>query len=153
MAKKYRVTLTRLERNELEQLLSAGKADVRRLSHARILMKSDESKWGPMWLDSDIADALDVSVATVERVRRRFVEEGLETALSPYRQPRRTYQRKLDGDQEAKLIAIACSTPPEGHGRWSLRMIADKMVELEFVDELSHETVRQTLKKTSSSLI
>jgi transposase len=153
MAKKYRVTLTRLERNELEQLLSAGKADVRRLSHARILMKSDESKWGPAWLDSDIADAFDVSVATVERVRRRFVEEGLELALSPYRQPRRTYKRKLDGDQEAKLIAIACSTPPEGHGRWSLRMIADKMVELEFVDELSHETVRQTLKKTSSSLI
>ena len=153
MAKKYRVTLEKSEREELGQLLSRGKADVRRLSHARILLKSDESKLGPAWLDEEIAEAFDVSVSTVERCRRRFVEEGLESALSPYRTPRRTYKRKLDGEQEAKLIAIACSTPPEGQSRWSLRMLADKMVELEYVDEICHETVRQTLKKTSLSRI
>ena len=153
MAKKYHVTLEGSERAELEQLLSRGKADVRRLNHARILLKSDESERGPGWCDEEIAEAFDVSVSTVERVRHRFVEEGLESALSPYRTPRRTYIRKLDGDQEAKLIASACSTPPEGQSRWSLRMLADKMVELEYVDEICHETVRQTLKKTSSSRI
>jgi transposase len=153
MAKKYRVTLEKSERDQLQQLLSHGKADVRRLSHARILLKSDQSKSGPAWLDEEIAEAFDVSVSTVERCRRRFVEEGFESALSPYRTPKRTYKRKLDGDQEAKLIAIACSTPPEGLARWSLRMLADKMVELEYVEEICHETVRQTLKKTSSSRI
>jgi transposase len=153
MAKKYRVTLTQTERRELEQFLSGGRVDVRRLQHARILLKSDESKWGPAWRDCEISDAFDVSVATVERVRRRFVEEGLELALSPYRTPRRTYKCKLDGEQEAKLIAIACSEPPKGYSRWSLRLLAERMVELEYVDELSHETVRQTLKKTSLSPI
>lgn len=153
MAKKYRVTLTKSERHELEQLLSHGKADVRRLNHARILLKADESKWGPAWSDVDIADGLETSVSTVERIRCRFVEEGLEHALSPYRKPRRTYRRKLDGAGEAKLIAIACSTPPEGQSRWSLRMLAEQMVELDYVDEISHETVRQTLKKTNSSRI
>lgn len=149
MAKKYCVTLELTERDELEALLSRGKADVRRLNHARILLKADESKWGPGCSDSEVADVCETSVRTVERVRKRFVEEGLEMALSPYRNPRRRYPRKLDGDQEAKLITIACSNPPEGRARWSLRMLADKMVELEYVDELSYETVRQTLKKTS----
>ena len=149
MAKKYRVTLELAERDELEALLSHGKADVRRLNHGRILLKADESQWGPACSDTEIADIGETSVPTVERVRKRFVEEGLEMALSPYRTPRRRYTRKLDGDQEAKLIAIACSTPPEGRARWSLRMLADKMVELEYVGELSHETVRQTLKKTN----
>jgi len=153
MAKIYRVSLTKLERKELEHLLTRGKGSVRRLNHARILLKSDESKWGPGWLDSEVSDAFGVSINTVERVRRCFVEEGLELAISPYRKPQRTYQRKLDGDQEAKLIAIACSDPPDGQARWSLRMLASKMVELEHVDELSHETVRQTLKKTNLSHI
>ena len=116
-----------------------------------MLLKADESKWGPAWIDSEIAEALDVSIPTIERVRRRFVEEGLQSAISPYQTTRRTYKSKLDGDQEAKLIAIACSHPPEGHARWSLRMLADKMVELEYIDQLSHETVRQTLKKTNLS--
>ena len=151
MAKKYCVTLELCERDELEASLSRGKADVRRLNHARILLQADASRWGPACSDVEIADACETSVPTVERVRKRFVEEGLEMALSPYRTPRRRYTRKLDGEQEAKLIAIACSTPPEGRARWSLRMLADKMVELEYVDELSHETVRQTLKKMSSS--
>jgi len=149
MAKRYRVTLTKSERVELEKLLSGGRIDVRRLQHARLLLKADESKWGPGWLDSEISEAFDVAVRTVERIRKRFVEEGLELALSPYRTPRRSYKYKLDGEQEAKLIAIACSDPPEGQARWSLRMLADKMVELQYVDELSHETVRQTLKKTN----
>lgn len=149
MAKKYGVTLELSERDELEALLSRGKADVRRLNHARILLKADESKWGPGCSDSEVADVCETSVRTVERVRKRFVEEGLEMALSPYRTPRRRYTRKLDGDQEAKLITIACSNPPEGRARWSLRMLADKMVELEYVDQLSYETVRQTLKKTN----
>ena len=112
-------------------------------------MSADESKWGPGCSDSEVADVCETSVRTVERVRQRFVEEGLEMALSPYRNPRRRHTRKLDGDQEAKLITIACSNPPEGRARWSLRMLADKMVELEYVEELSYETVRQTLKKTS----
>ena len=149
MAKKYCVTLELSERDELEALLSHGKADVRRLNHARILLKADQGKWGSACSDAEIADVCETSIPTVERVRKRFVEEGLEVALSPYRTPRRRYARKLDGDQEAKLIAIACSTPPEGRARWSLRMLADKMVELEYVDELCHETVRQTLKKTN----
>lgn len=153
MSKKYRVTLEKSERRELEQLLSRGKADVRRLNHARILLKADESNWGPAWSDADIAEGLETSIPTVERVRRRFVEEGLELALSPYRTPRRTYHRKLDGEQEAQLISIACSTPPEGQSRWSLRMLADQMVELEYVEDICHETVRQTLKKTNSSHI
>ena len=151
MAKAYRVTLTKAERRELEGILSRGKADVRRLQHARVLLKAYESKWGPHWRDAEIADAFEIAVRTVERLRKRFVEDGLELALSPYRAPRRRYKCKLDGDQEAKLIAIACSDPPEGRGRWSLRMLADKMVELEYVDQLSHDTVRQTLKKTSLS--
>ncbi len=153
MAKRYRVTLELFERDELEQLVNHGKADKRRLAHARILLNADESAWGPALADTEVAEICDTSVATIERVRKRFVEEGLENALSPYKTPKNRYSPKLDGDQEAKLIAIACSTPPEGRARWSLRLLADKMVELEYVDELSHETVRQTLKKTNSSRI
>lgn len=94
---------------------------------------------------------LDVGVATVQRLRQRFVEEGLQAALRPYRVGKRLYQRKLDGEQEAKLLALACSTPPEEHGRWTLRLLAGRMVELKHVDPVSHETVRQVLKKTRSS--
>ena len=149
--KKYRVTLTAAERDELEQLLARGKADVRRLKHAQILLKADQAEGGPAWTDEGIVAALDVGIATVQRLRRRFVEEGLQAALSPYRIGKRLYQRKLDGEQEAKLIALACSTPPDERGRWTLRLLAGRMVELQHVDTLSHETVRQTLKKTCSS--
>lgn len=149
MAKKYRVTLELAERDGLEALLSDGKGDKRRLCHARILLHADESNWGPALVDEEVVEICETSISTVERTRRRFVEEGLEAALCPYRTGGRTYQRKLDGDQEAKLIAIACSEPPEGRARWSLRLLADRMVELEYVDELCHETVRQTLKKTN----
>jgi hypothetical protein len=149
--KKYRVTLTAAERDELERLLARGKADVRKLRHAQVLLKADQAEGSPAWTDERIVEALEVGSATVQRLRRRFVEEGLQAALSPYRVGQRLYRCKLDGEQEAKLIALACSTPPEEHGRWTLRLLAGRMVELQQVDSLSHETVRQTLKKTCSS--
>ncbi len=149
MGKRYRVTLQVEERKELEQLLAKGKAGVRCLKHAQILLKADESKGGPGWSDSRVAEAVGCGTATVERVRQRFVEEGLELALSPYRTGRREYRPKLDGEQEARLITLACSRPPEGRARWTLRLLADAIVELEVVESVSHETVRQTLKKTS----
>ena len=151
MAKKDRVTLTADERNELEGLLARGKADVRTIKHAQILLKADETEGGPGWPDERMAEAFEAGITTVERVRRRFVEEGLASALSPYRGGKRIYERKLDGAQEAHLIALACSAPPDGRARWTLRLLAQRMVELADVDTLSHETVRQTLKKMRSS--
>jgi transposase len=147
MNKKYRVRLTTAERQELDGLLARGKADVRRLKHAQILLKADQAEAGPAWPDARIAEALDAGITTVERVRQRFVEEGLASALSPYRGGKRIYSRKLDGAQEAHLVALACSKPPEGRGRWTLRLLARRMVELAYVDSVSYETVRQTLKK------
>lgn len=148
MAKLYRVTLTPPERQELQQLISRGKADARKLAHSRILLQADEAEGGPRRTDEQIASAQDTTTRTIERVRERFVEQGFEAALVPARS-KRVYARKLDGRQEARLVALACSKPPAGKARWTLRMLADEMVELEVVDSLSHETVRQTLKKTS----
>ena len=148
MAKRYRVTLTPEEREQLRQMISRGKADARKLAHARILLQGDEAEGGPRRTDEQIASALDASTRTVERVRERFVEEGLDAALLP-RPTKRVYARKLDGRQEARLIALACSKPPAGKRRWTLRMLADEMVELDEVESLSHETVRQALTKTS----
>ena len=149
MAKRYRVTLEAEEREQLRQLLAKGKADVRRLKHAQVLLAADESPGGPACRDEQIAGAVGVGRATVERVRRRFVEDGLESALSPYRTtPGRRYATKLDGEREAKLIAIACSAPPDGRARWTLSLLAGRMAELKHVDSVSRETVRQTLKKT-----
>ena len=150
MAKKYKVTLTDAERKELHAMISKGKADARKLAHARILLQADESVGGAKQSDEQIAASLNASVRTIERVRQRFVEESLESALLP-RPTKRIYTRKLDGGQEAKLIAAACSKPPAGKRRWTLRLLADHLVELEVVDSVSHETVRQALKKTSSS--
>ena len=147
MNKKYRVTLTGEERNELAQLLARGKADVRKIKRAQVLLKADETKGGPRWPDERIAEGVGVGRTTVERVRQRFVEEGLASALSPYRGGKRIYEHKLDGAQEAHLIALACSAPPNGRARWTLRLLAQRMVELAYVDTLSYETVRQTLKK------
>jgi transposase len=146
VAKRYRVTLMAEEREALGHMISRGKADARKLAHARVLLQADASECGPDWTDTRIAEAVRVSVRTIERVRQRFVEEGLEAALLPRPSPR-VYARKLDGAQEAKLVALACSEPPEGKRRWTLRLLAERMVELEVVPELSHETVRQTLKK------
>lgn len=148
MATKRRVTLTAEERDELGRMISRDKAAARKLAHARILLRADASAAGPAWSDERIADALSVSIRTIERVRRRFVEEDLGSALRP-KPSQRLYQHKLDGGQEAKLIALACSSPPQGKTRWTLRLLAARMVELAIVDGVSHETVRQSLKKTS----
>ena len=150
MAKKYRVTLTEDERMLLTTLITSGTAPARTLTHARILLKADQAPGGPAWTDEAIRDALDVGLSTVARVRERFVEESLEAALHR-RTPSRTRERLLDGSEEAHLLALTCSPPPAGQERWSLRLLADKMVELEYVPHVSHETVRQTLKKTNSS--
>jgi transposase len=148
--KVYRVKLTVEERERLQELLSKGTAAARTLTHTRILLKADEGVVGPRLTDDEIADALEVNRSTVERVRIRCVEEGFEAALRP-RPSRQVHPRKLDGIQEAHLVAVACSPAPKGRARWSLRLLADKLVELEIVDAISHETVRQTLKKTNSS--
>ena len=151
MKKKYIVTLTEEERRMLRTMLSRGKAAARKLLHARILLKADSSAGGPNLGDDAIVEELDVGRATVERVRKQFVEESLEAALER-RKTRREYRRKLDGDGEAHLIALACSQAPEGRSRWTLRLLADRMVALEQVDHLSYETVREVLKKTNLSL-
>ncbi len=151
MKKKYVVTLTEEERQTLLAMLSRGRTAARKLVHARILLKANAAPGGPGWNDAAIAEGLDVGRATVERVRKQFVEDGFEAALER-RQPQRQYLRKLDGDGEAHLIALACSKAPEGRSRWTLRLLADQMVALEHVEEISYQTVRRTLKKTSSSL-
>jgi hypothetical protein len=151
MKKKYPVILTEAEREHLKSLIAAGTAPARKLTHARILLKADQSPEGPGWVDEAIADAVETSQPTVARVRKQYFEEGLQAALNR-RAPNREYQRKLDGEQEARLVALACSEPPEGQARWSLRLLADKLVELEIVEEeVSYQTVRITLKKTLSS--
>jgi transposase len=149
--KKYIVTLTEEERQMLQEMLSRGKTAARKLTHARILLKADAAPGGPDWHDDAIAEALVVGRATIERVRKQFVEEGLEAALER-RPPRRQYRCKLDGEGQAHLVALACQKPPEGRSRWTLQLLADRMVALEYVDQISYQTVRRTLKKTRSSL-
>ena len=149
--KKYRVTLSPDEREELTALIASGKAAAKKLTHARILLKADQAEGGPGWIDQRISEALEVSVATVERVRQRFVEQGLEPALVRKKQDQPSRQRKLDGVGEARLIALACSKVPKGCVSWTLEMLADKLVELKIVDSICPETVRQTLQKTRSS--
>ena len=151
MKKKYVVTLTDEERRSLRALVSSGKGAARKLTHARILLKADASAGGPDWTDAAISEGVEVGTATVERVRQRFVEDGLEAALVPSK-PDRIYERKLDGDGEAHLIALACSESPEGRSRWTLELLADRMVALGHVESLSYQTVRRVLKKTRSSL-
>ncbi len=150
MVKKYHVTLTPEERASLLELVGRGKSAARKLTHARVLLKVDEAEGGPGWDDAAVAEALNVGVATVARVRRRFVEEGLEATLVP-RPTSRVYARKLDGEDEARLVTLACSAPPEGRRRWTLSLLADRMVTLGHVEDgrLSYETVRRCLKKTS----
>ena len=141
MKKKYPVILTEAQREHLKSLIAAGTAPARKLTHARILLKADQSPEGPGWVDEQVADAVEVSQPTVARVRKQYFEEGLQAALNR-RPPKREYHRKL---------ALACSEPPEGRARWSLRLLADKLVELEVVEEISYQTVGRVLKKTPSS--
>jgi len=145
---KYKVTLTKEERSELEALISGGKSAARKLCRARILLKADAGLDGPAWDDGRISEALEVGRATVERVRKQFVEQGLEVALER-KKPEREYARRLDGQGEARLIALACGEAPEGRERWTLQLLADRMVALSYVPTLSRDTVRRTLKKTS----
>ncbi len=148
MKKKYSVVLTETEREVLHRLIAAGTAPARKLTHARVLLKADQCPEGPGWADELIAEAVEVSQPTISRIRKQYAQEGLEAALNR-RAPNREYHRKLDGEQEARLIALACSAPPEGYARWSLRLLADKVVELEIADEVSYQTVGRILKKTS----
>jgi transposase len=148
--KKYIVRLTAEEQTHLFQMIRSGKAAARVLLHARILLKADSGLEAPAWSDEAIGEALEVHATTVARVRQRFVEEGLETALR-HQPTTRRYERKLDGQAEAHLIALACGPAPEGQAKWTLRLLADQLVELQHVPSISHETVRQTLKKTNGS--
>jgi transposase len=149
--KKYKVTLIPEEREYLKKMISTGKAAARKLTHARILLKADESEGGEKPKDEDIGKALCVNVRTVERVRERFVEEGFDAALVP-RPHSRTKPKKIDGENEAHLIALVCGDPPAGRSKWTMRLLADKMVELRYVDPLSGEAVRKALKKRTEAL-
>jgi len=146
---RYKVTLSDEERQELEGIATRGKHNSQKVLNAVILLGCDE---GPLQerkkTGHELAEVLPVSLRKIDRVKRRFVEDGLEVALCG-RKPEREYERKADGDFEAHLVALSCSEPPEGHARWSLRLLADQMVELGYVESVSYETVRRTLKKTS----
>jgi hypothetical protein len=146
----YAVHLSDQQRAHLRTLIGHGTASARRLTHARILLKADQGEGGPAWSDAAIAGAVEVHPATVGRVRRSFVEAGLEAALAR-KAPDRVYPRRLDGAAEARLVALACSDPPAGRARWTLRLLADALVRLEVVETVSHETVRRTFQHTTSS--
>ena len=147
--KKYIVRLSGEERKSLKSLVSSGKGPARMFTRARVLLKADVAEGAPGWPDEKIAEALDVTVQTIERVRKQLVEEGLEAVLRRRKYIQKVSRKKLDGDAEAHLIALACSESPEGYTRWSLRLLADRMVELGYIESISHEAVRRVLKKTS----
>ena len=150
MRKQYVVRRSEEERAWLLTLIGRGTAPARALTHARILLKANQGDGGPGWADGAISTALEVDPTTVARVRKLYVSEGLEVALHR-KAPDRAYRRKLDGEQAARLVAVTCSEPPTGRKRWSLRLLADTLVELEVVEAISYETVRQTLKQTFSN--
>jgi len=150
MRKRHTVRLSEGERARLHTLIGQGTGPARALTHARILLKANQGQAGPGWTDAAIGAALEVSPATVARVRMKYVAAGLDAAV--YRKPpAREYRRRLDGEQEAHLIALACSAPPEGRKRWTLRLLAGRLAELEVIEPVSYETVRQALKQTGSS--
>ena len=146
--KRYVVTLTADERGQLEALTKAGKRSVRTVTRARVLLLADQGDGGPGWEDRRVAEALGCGHRTVERVRERFVTAGLDAALTHKAQDKPSRTPVLDGKAEARLVALACAATPDGRKAWTLRLLADKLVELEVVDAVSHETVRRVLKKT-----
>ena len=148
MPKRYHIRLSNDDRHALQKLVHSGTASARALTHARILLKADEAEGGPGWRDEQIAEALDTSVPTVGRTRKRFIQGGLDDAVS-HRPPRKTKPKKLDGHAEAHLIALSRTEPPKGQGRWTMQLLADKFVELYDGPVISDELVRRTLKKTS----
>ena len=149
--KKYVVRLTSEERTKLQRLVSVGKAAARKILHARILLAADQGPDGPAWRDEQIAQGLTAHPRTIANVRQRLVERGLEAALDRKKQEHPSRGIKLDGKAEARLIALRCSEPPQGRMRWTLHLLADKLVELRVVDSVSYETVRRTLKKTRTA--
>jgi transposase len=149
--KKYRITLAEEQRQLLQQMIAAGQTPTRTLTHARVLLKADEGEQGPGWTDEQISEALDVSPATIQRVRQRFIEHGLEDALKRRPQPERPEKRKLAGIQEAHLIALSCGPAPQGYQRWSMRLLADRFVGVETGEKVGRETIRRVLKKMNSN--
>lgn len=149
MPKRYLVKLDMDERKELSQLVKKEKTAAKKRTHAQVLLLADCGRQGPAWTDEAVAEACQVTVRTVENIRKRLVLEGLEAALNRKRQVRLSRQKILDGEKEAKVIALCCGARPAGHARWTLRLLADRIVELDIAESVSHETVRQCLKKTS----
>jgi transposase len=152
MSKRYIVRLSDEERKQLMELLSKKVLAAKKRMRAQVLLKADGGPGGPAWIDSRIAEAFGVSVVTIEKVRKSYVLEGFEAAIERKKQCRPSRQPVLDGAKEARLVTLCCGTVPAGHGRWTLRLLADKLVELKVVDRICHETVRQALKKTNCSL-
>lgn len=149
MNKRYLVKLAKEERKELSQLVKKEGVAAKKRTHAQVLLLADVGKRGPAWRDEAIAEACQVTVQTVENIRKRLVLEGLESALNRKKQVRPSRARILDGEKEAKVIALCCGSAPSGHARWTLRLLAERAVELDLVEAVSHETVRRCLKKTS----
>ncbi len=149
--KKYKVTLDQQEREELLSIARKGKHTSKKVIHALILLNCDEGSFSDKVGNKDVAKVLQIGQRTIDRVKKKFVEEGFEAALTN-RPTTRVYEKKADGDVEAHLVALSCSEPPKGFSRWSLRLLAEKMVALEYIGDISHETVRRVLKKTNSSL-
>ena len=147
--KKYIVYLSKEESETLTKLITSGQGPARMFTRVRILLKADQGDKGPAWSDERISEALDVTVQTIERVRKQLVEEGFDAVLSRRKYTQKVSRKKIDGDVEAHLVALSCSEPPEGRARWTLRLLADSIVELGYVESISHEAVRQTLKKTN----
>lgn len=152
MSKRYIVRLSDQERKHLAQLLGRKVLAAKKRMRAQVLLKADAGPDGPGWIDSQIAAAFGVSVVTIEKVRKSYVLEGFEAAIERKKQCRPSRLPVLDGAKEARLVALCCGTVPAGHGRWTLHLLADKLVELKIVESISRETVRQTLKKTNCSL-
>jgi len=146
--KKYKVTLTKEEREQLSDIISKGTHGAQLYRTAYILLNCDEGKWGDKLTNEQVSRVLQISMRMIDRVKQKFVEEGFEACLER-KALSKTKEKKVDGDMEAHLIALSCSKPPKGYGRWSLRMLADKMVELNYAENISYETVRRVLKKTS----
>ena len=149
--KKYIIKLSPEERDTLKKIITSGRGPARMFARARILLKTDQGEHGPSWSDEKISDALDVTVQTIERIRKQFVEEGFDAVLSRRQYRQKVSRKKIDGNVEAHLIALSCSEPPQGYVRWTLRLLADKIVELGYVESISHEAIRQNLKKTNLS--
>lgn len=150
MKKKYIVKLTEEERTYLAEKISSGVESARSLRRAWILLKADQGEHGPAWSDERISEAYEISSTSVYQIRRRYYQRGMKGTVAR-KKPDRVYERCLDGEAEAHLIAMTCSEPPEGYGRWTLRLLRDEMVALEYVESVSHETIRTTLKKTNLS--